>query len=107
MSRPKEFKQAREPTVITGAFAVLRAKYLKEKMPDAYMELVRSGELLAYLHAFQRRYELVSRYRMDALARERNVTAELLEKDPFEWILRTEKIMQEVREELVSEILSS
>ena len=44
---------------------------------------------------------------MDALARERNVTAELLEKDPFEWILRTEKIMQEVREELVSEILSS
>lgn len=66
--------------------------------------LLEKGEPEEYLTSYQKAYSNRAEKIADKLATERGVNEELYKRDSLEWILKTEKIQEEVHDTLAKEI---
>ncbi|MBR6013455.1 MAG: TnpV protein [Selenomonadaceae bacterium] len=87
-----------------GVWGQLREEFLKVHEPKFYNLLIERGNLEEYLTNYQVVYSKRGDKMAEKLAEERGVTAELYRNDPLEWILRSEKIQEDVRAALSEEI---
>lgn len=87
-----------------GVWGQLREEFLREKEPELYKSLIERGKLEEYLTNYQVAYSNRGEKMAKKLAEERGVTEELYQNDPLEWILKSEKIQEDVRAILAEEI---
>lgn len=87
-----------------GVWGQLREEFLKEKEPELYKSLVERGKLEEYLTNYQVAYSNRAEKMSEKLSEERGVTEELYQNDPLEWILKSEKIQEDIRAKLAEEI---
>lgn len=87
-----------------GVWGQLREEFLMEKEPELYKSLIETNELEKYLEGYQRLYSKRAEKLAEELSEERNVTEELYQDDPLEWILESEKIQEDIRAKLAEEI---
>ena len=87
-----------------GVWGQMREEFLKEKEPKLYKSLIERGKLEEYLTNYQVAYSNCGEKMAKKLAEERGVTEELYQNDPLEWILKSEKIQEEIRAKLAEEI---
>ena len=87
-----------------GVWGQLREEFLMEKEPELYKSLVETKELEKYLEGYQRLFSNRAEKLAEELSEERGVTEELYQDDPLEWILKSEKIQEDIRAKLAEEI---
>jgi len=87
-----------------GVWGQLREEFLMEKEPELYKSLIETKELEKYLEGYQRLFSNRAEKLAEELSEERGVTEELYQDDPLEWILKSEKIQEDIRAKLAEEI---
>ena len=87
-----------------GVWGHMREEYLQTEKPEMYNLLVEEGGLEEYLTGYQTAYSNRAEKMAEELAAERGVNEELYKRDSLEWILKTEKIQEEVHAKLEKEI---
>ena len=65
---------------------------------------MKRGKLEEYLTNYQVAYSNRADKMSEKLSEERGVTEELYQNDPLEWILKSEKIQEDIRAKLAEEI---
>lgn len=87
-----------------GVWGHMREEYLRVHEPKLYNLLLEKGEPEEYLTSYRKAYSNRAEKIADKLATERGVNEELYKRDSLEWILKTEKIQEEVHDTLAKEI---
>lgn len=101
---PDNGKALKAPLIFYGAWASIKAECLRKDSPEVFWDLVRNHELHQFLLPYQKRYEIIANQKLKELLRERGATKELYDRDLLSWILIVEGAMEEVREQLTSQI---
>ena len=87
-----------------GVWGQMREEFLKEKEPKLYNLLIERGKLEEYLTNYQVAYSNRAEKLAEELSEERGVTEKLYQNDSLEWILKSEKIQEDIRAKLAEEI---
>ena len=82
----------------------MREEFLRREHPAIYRELVKSGELMAYLDGYQQAYSKRAAMLDTELSKERGLTDSLMERDPLRWIVLAGQIHMEILQRLEKEI---
>ena len=87
-----------------GVWGQMREEFLREKEPELYNLLIERGKLEEYLTNYQVAYSNRAEKLAEELSEERGVTEKLYQNDSLEWILKSEKIQEDIRAKLAEEI---
>ncbi len=94
-----------EPEIQLGRYAQMHRSFLEQHKRVTYLNLLTSGKLNGHLHEVEQtaltRLELLTKQ----LSEEQNVTEELKEKAPMQWVGLMNNIRSQAEEVILSELI--